>query len=126
MSNTMWKNFEREIALWFNTRRNPLSGKNNCSDSGEARSGDIVVKPEWSCLIECKTRKTFPKSGTYYRALETIKEAKERCINNWFHFERKNGSKEIYILATNREWMERICAFLKDELESESKNDTTA
>jgi hypothetical protein len=117
MSNTMWKKFEGEIAKWMGTTRNPLSGRNNYRDDGEQRPGDVVTPISWKALIECKTRELYPKSGPYYRALDTLKEAKDLKIPNWFHFERKNGSKKIYLLATNKEWMKKICGFIQKELE---------
>ena len=117
VSNTMWKAFEREIATWFSTVRNMGSGRINSNDDGEARPGDVVMPQELSTLIECKTRKSFPKSGIFYRAEDTLIEAEQENLKNWFHLERKNGSKKIYILATNAEWMELICNYIRTELD---------
>lgn len=113
----MWKKFELEIAKWFGTSRNIGSGKINNTDEGDPRPGDVVTPPEWSTLIECKTRKAFPLSGIYYRAEDTRQEATKENKNNWFHYERKNGSKQIYVLATDQHWMEKITMFIRQELE---------
>ncbi len=51
----LWKAWEREVAGWVGSRRNPLSGSNNVSDSGEGRLGDIIHP---SAVIECKLRKS--------------------------------------------------------------------
>jgi len=119
----VWKDFEREIAKWFRSVRNIGSGRINSTDQGEPRPGDVVMPEELSALIELKTRKEFPKSGIYPRALDTLNEAKEENKKHFFHFERKNGSKKIYVLATSQEWMEKICGFIRDELEKESTID---
>lgn len=114
---TVWKCFERELAKWFDSVRNIGSGRINSNDEGEPRAGDVVMPPELSTLIEAKTRKKFPKSGIYYRAEDTMKEAKEENLKNWFHYERKSGSKQIYVLATNQEWMECISKYIREELD---------
>lgn len=112
----VWKDFERELAKWFGTVRNIGSGRINSTDTGKPRPGDIVLPEEFKTLVEAKTRKEFPKSGTYHRALATLKEAREEGKDHFFHFERKNGSKKIYILATDGHWMELICDFIRNEL----------
>lgn len=122
----VWKDFERELAKWFSSVRNIGSGRINSTDKGEPRPGDVVLPEEFSALIEAKTRKTFPKSGIYYRALDTLAEAKKENKKHFFHFERKNGSKQIYILATNQEWMELICQFIRNELERQQASDNTS
>ena len=122
---SVWKDFEREVAHWFGTARNIGSGKINSNDEGDPRPGDVICKPGWGALIECKTRKDFPKSGSYNRALATSNEAKKEKLRSWFHFERKNGSKQVYILATNGEWMERICTFIVNELDKEKDDNTS-
>lgn len=117
--NGMWKAFERQIATWFKTVRNPLSGRNNYTDSGEQRPGDVILDSKMKTLIECKTRNKYHKTGIYSRALETVLETKKLKLKHWFHFERKNGSKKIYVLATNEKWMEKICGFIRQELDKE-------
>ena len=114
---SVWKDFERELAKWFSTTRNIGSGRINSTDEGNPRPGDIVLPPELNALVEAKTRKEFPKSGIYYRAMDTLKEANKEGTANFFHFERKNGSKKLYVLVTNREWMETICNFIRMELD---------
>ena len=51
----LWKAWEREVAGWINTKRNPLSGSNNVSDDGKRRLGDVIHP---SAVIECKLRKS--------------------------------------------------------------------
>lgn len=120
MSNSMWKAFERQIANWLGSVRNIGSGRINSNDEAEPRAGDVVMPPELSTLIECKTRQSFPKSGIYYRAEDTMLEAKDEQLNHWFHFERKNGSKKIYVLATSEEWMGLITQYIRRELDRRS------
>ena len=43
----VWKDFERELAKWFNTVRNIGSGRINSTDAGEPRPGDIVLVEPW-------------------------------------------------------------------------------
>lgn len=120
MSNTIWKGFERLIGRAMGTDRNMGSGRINRTDRGEERPGDIVCPEEWDALIECKTRKLYPKSGIYPRAEDTMKEAADLGKKNWFHFERKNGSKKIMVLATSEEWIVKICEFLGEQLEGDN------
>jgi len=118
MSNTVWKGFERFIGKAFGTTRNMGSGRINKNDFGEDRPGDVVTPAHWKALIECKTRKTFPKSGVWYRAISTQKEAKALGLENWFHFERKVGNKQVYILVTNKYWIEKIIGFIAKTLDN--------
>ncbi|PIR43537.1 hypothetical protein COV24_02200 [candidate division WWE3 bacterium CG10_big_fil_rev_8_21_14_0_10_32_10] len=115
----VWKDFERELAKWFSSKRNIGSGKINSTDSGKPRPGDVIMPVKYKTLIEAKTRKKFPKSGIYHRALQTLEDAKAENMQNFFHYERKNGSKQIYILATNQEWMKKITNFIRKELDKE-------
>ena len=124
MSNSMWKAFERQIANWMGSVRNIGSGRINSNDEGKARPGDVIIPPELSALVECKTRQSFPKSGIYYRAEDTLLEAKDENLKNWFHFERKNGSKKIYVLATDEEWMGLICGYIRRELDRRSNGNS--
>jgi len=124
MSNTIWKKFELEIAKWMGTSRNMGSGRINSNDAGEPRPGDIVLPVSYSTLVELKTRKTYPKSGLYYRALDTLEEAKKENLDVWLHYERKLGSKQIYMLATSQEWMELITNFISRELKRRSNGDS--
>jgi hypothetical protein len=123
MSNQMWKAFERQIANALGSVRNIGSGKINSNDESKPRPGDVVMPPELSTLVECKTRQGYPLSGIYYRAQDTLEEAKKEKLKNWFHFERKNGSKKIYVLATNEKWMEFICKSIREELDRRTENE---
>jgi hypothetical protein len=118
---TVWKDFERWLAKCFGSVRNIGSGRINSNDEGEPRAGDVVMPPELSTLIEAKTRKKFPKSGIYYRVIDTMEEAKDENLDNWFHFERLNGSKKVIIMATSQEWTEFIIKAIRNELNTKYK-----
>jgi hypothetical protein len=110
-----WRTFESEIASMFDCdgKRNPLSGASNKDDMGKPRGGDCIIpsftKHGIKYLIECKLYKS---NSVASRALETRKEAIERQIEDYFHFERCNGSKDVYILATSRQWMQKLIDFI--------------
>lgn len=113
-----WKLFEKQLGDMWNGVRNPLSGRNNISDKGERRLGDVIVpeleEKDIPYLIEAKLLKRI---STEKRALETRELAVEHDIEDWFHFERRNGSKKVLILACNEAWMGRIVQFIKSEMQ---------
>ncbi|MHA1961086.1 MAG: hypothetical protein ACW99U_12690 [Candidatus Thorarchaeota archaeon] len=116
-----WKQFERQLGEWWRGKRNPLSGRNNIDDRGNRRLGDVIV-PELEAkdipyLIEAKLHKNI---ASITRAKETMALAEEHGIGDWFHFERKNGSNKIVLVATSPEWMERIVHFIMDELKEKT------
>jgi len=117
MSNTIWKKFELWVAKGLSAARNMGSGRINCRDDGKDRPGDVVLPVNLSTLVECKTRTLYPKSGIYYRVVDTLEEAKKEELKNWFHLERKLGSKKIIVLATSPEWMEFILQEIRKELD---------
>jgi len=88
--NTIFKNFESQVASWFNVLRNPLSGRNNRDDSGKRRLGDILYK---CALVEAKTRR---KLSTITRALDSKKLAEEHG-KPFIHFERIVGDKKTIV-----------------------------
>lgn len=88
--NTIFKNFESQVASWFNVLRNPLSGRNNRDDSGKRRLGDILYK---SAVVEVKTRR---KLITMTRAYDTKKLADDHN-KLWIHFERLVGDKKTIV-----------------------------
>ncbi len=112
-----WKLWEKQLGDWWNGVRNPLSGRNNVSDKGKRRLGDVIV-PELEeekipYLIEAKLLKNI---ATARRARETRDLALKNKVENWFHFERINGSNQTIILVTSPEWMGKIVHFLKEEM----------
>lgn len=114
-----WKNFESEIASLFSdtSTRNPLSGRNNINDMGERRPGDVII-PELSklgieCLVECKL---YRSNAIVKRAEETRKEAENLGMDDWLHFERRNGNKKVYVLACSEDRMRQICHFLLEKM----------
>jgi len=120
MSNTIWKSFEKFIGKAIGTDRIPLSGRNNIDDDGNRRIGDICMPGRWNAMAECKTRKDYPKSGIWPRIIETIEDAEKSGKKHWFHFERRKGNKQIFIIAVNKDWIVPICNFIGEELERRS------
>lgn len=112
-----WKAWESQLGKWWRGIRNPLSGRNNVDDKGKRRLGDVIVPKleslEIKYLIEAKLYKNIASIG---RAEATCKLAKENQIENWFHFERRNGSNSVIILATSPKWMEKIVRFIVEEM----------
>lgn len=113
-----WKLLEKQIGELFRGVRNPLSGRNNVSDQGKKRLGDVIV-PELEekripYLIETKLYKSI---ATITRAKDTQKLAKEHDITSWFHIERQNGTGDIIVFAVNKEWADKIAKFILDKLQ---------
>ena len=99
-----WQEKERLVAKWFNTIRNPLSGRNNVDDNGKRRLGDIIYK---YALVEIKRRKecsfSFAKSA---RAL-----ANKNGLP-WVVFEFKTGEPDLVKLNVDYKTAHAICEFL--------------
>ncbi len=108
MSDKTWKAKERMIARdFFGVERNPLSGRNNRSDDGTPRLGDVLLS--WA-LIEIKTRK---KNASLERAKETRKLAKENDDMPWLHIEMLNGSNKEVALIMSYEQAQAVAKYLK-------------
>ncbi|MCK4358993.1 MAG: hypothetical protein KAW92_09665 [Candidatus Cloacimonetes bacterium] len=103
--NTIFKNFESQVASWFNVLRNPLSGRNNRDDSGKRRLGDILYKYS---VIEGKTRRRLV---SITRAYETKKLAKEHN-KPWIHFERIVGDRETIITVCDESLVKKFVKLL--------------
>ena len=89
-----WKEWEREVASWIGSRRNPLSGSNNVSDDGKERLGDVICD---RAVIEVKLRGA---NATISRAKEVYKEVKKKAKGKKFiYVERVKGSKELVCLV---------------------------
>ena len=97
----LWKAWEREVAGWIGSRRNPLSGSNNVSDSGKGRLGDIIHP---SAVIECKLRKSVSvismMRGEYRKAK---KEGK-----TFVGVVREKGKKDLICLVLPYEEAKRV------------------
>ena len=97
----LWKAWEREVAGWIGSRRNPLSGSNNVSDSGRGRLGDIIHP---SAVIECKLRKSVSvismMRGEYRKAK---KEGK-----TFVGVVREKGKKDLICLVLPYEEAKRV------------------
>lgn len=110
---------ERQVGLWFNAFRNPLSGRNNIGDDGERRIGDIVYAP---AAIEVKQHKSVNM-----RNVECIKYPALAAKKPWALFEFKKGAINLVKLTTDHKTMKAICGFLdrywrngsKDEVKGE-------
>ncbi len=89
-----WKAWEREVAGWVGSKRNPLSGANNVSDDGKERLGDVIHP---SAVIEVKLR---ANNATISRAREIYKEVKKKAKDKKFvYVERVKGNKELVCLV---------------------------
>lgn len=86
----LWKAWEREVAEWFGTKRNPLSGGNNYNDDGEKRVGDILLR---DVVVEVKLRSNH---SVVARAMKTAENANTKP---WIHIERASGNKKIVVIA---------------------------
>lgn len=99
-----WQEKERLVAKWFNTIRNPLSGRNNVDDKGNRRLGDIVFK---YALVEVKRRKecsfNFAKSARALASKNNIP---------WIVFEFKTGEPDLVKLNVDYKTAEMISEFL--------------
>jgi len=68
-----WKAEEREVADDWGTKRNPLSGANNTSDSGRPRPGDIIMPAGFNALVEVKYRASHAHHTLFKAAREDAK-----------------------------------------------------
>jgi len=69
-----WKAYERWVAKFFGTTRNPLSGKN----AGGNRTGDVIHS---HLNIECKNHKSMPIVDWMQKAIkESSKSAEEFAV----------------------------------------------
>lgn len=98
-------------ARWFDSKRNPLSGRNNIDDKGNRRLGDIVYP---HAVVECKVRKSIASIG---RALET-KELAEANGKPWVHIERQKGDGKTFALVCDLELMDVAMAAIRGHIES--------
>lgn len=106
-----WQEKERLVAKWFNTIRNPLSGRNNVDDKGNRRLGDIIYK---YALVEVKRRKGC--------SFVFAKEAKKLAAKNnipWVVFEFKTGEPDLVKLNVDHKTAAAICEFLSVKWENE-------
>lgn len=101
-------------ARWFDSKRNPLSGRNNIDDSGNRRLGDLVYP---HAVIECKVRKSI---ASIARALET-KELAEANGKPWVHIERQKGDAKTYLLVCDLELMDVAMAAVRAHIEARAK-----
>ncbi len=93
-SSKFWKAWEREVAGWVGSKRNPLSGANNVSDDGTERLGDVIHP---SAVIEVKLR---ANNATISRANSIYKEVKKKAKDKKFvYVERVKGNKELVCLV---------------------------
>ncbi|WP_340691052.1 hypothetical protein [Hydrogenobacter thermophilus] len=88
----LWKAWEREVASWLNTRRNPLSGGNNYTDDGKSRIGDVLLK---DAVVEVKLRASI---SSISRARLVYQKAKERGLP-FLQVERERGNKDLILLV---------------------------
>ncbi len=110
-----WKQRERDVAEWFGTVRNPLSGRNNVADDGTRRLGDVILN---CAVVEVKRRKAC---STVTRAKATRYEA-NKVKKPWAHFEFCTGQPNIVTLTLDIKTMREVSKFLLSRwLETEAK-----
>lgn len=63
-SKSAWTAFERWVAKFWNTTRNPLSGANNRQADGSGRPGDVILD-NYDAVVECKYRATNAQHSLY-------------------------------------------------------------
>ena len=97
-----WKDAERFIASWFDSRRNVLSGSNgSIDDGGNIRHGDVIYAP---ALIEVKLR---DGNAGVTRAEKTKREA-ATIGKPWLHVELTKGSRDIVSLVLDAATAENV------------------
>jgi len=112
MNRNLWKQRERDIAReFFDSSRNPLSGRNNISDSGERRPGDVIYS---YALVEVKLRQ---KHAALSRAKVTAEEAK-KLKKPWIHIETLKGTKKIFCLCMSKEDAKECIKYLRKKWEN--------
>ncbi len=112
-SKTAWKGRESFVAeRWFNTTRNPLSGRNNRNDDGSKRLGDNLYQ---QALVEVKLRK---KNAVIERALETRELAEANDIP-YIHLESLLGNKQVWALCVDLPLMDVAVLAVRRHIETE-------
>jgi len=107
MPDKTWKAWEREVASWIGSRRNPLSGKNNVSDDGRPRAGDVVSK---RLYIEVKLRKQVGAIELMRHEYKKSKKTKKRFVG----VIREKGRKDLICLVVDKETAKRVLKALED------------
>jgi hypothetical protein len=136
-----WKKTEDLFGEFFGVRRNPLSGRNNLSDDGSRRLGDLLYQ---KAVIEVKQRKKgkmasalrarkireivkkFKLSGisfmevgssaTLTRAIETEALAAEHGLP-FLHAEKMKNDKNIWVLVADKYWIQKFVTLFINEIE---------
>lgn len=94
MPTKTWKSLERYAAKVLGTVRNPLSGRNNVSDNGIRRIGDVVTKEGENWFAECKHRQRF----AFHSLFKSI--AAEAPTKTLFLFTHEHGTEYRDSLVT--------------------------
>lgn len=95
---------ERKVADWFNSFRNPLSGRNNIADNGTRRLGDIVYP---FAAIEVKQHKTVSMVN-----VDCIKVPAMAAHVPWLLVEFKKGAINLVKLTMDHATAEYVCGCL--------------
>ena len=91
-----WKQFERRVAKFFGTKRNPLSGENG------GHTGSDTLHPDF--FIECKSRK---KSAIHSLLQETRKTAAKE--NKLPVLALQKANSEGFIVGIHSSDLEEFC-----------------
>jgi len=102
--NKTWKSWEREVASWIGKRRNPLSGRNNVSDSGEERAGDIISD---RLHIECKLRERVGAIGM-------MREERKKAKKPFVGVLREKRKKDLVCLVMDYDLAKRVLKCLEE------------
>jgi len=107
MRSNLWKKWEREVASWIGSRRNPLSGSNNVSDDGKERLGDVICD---TAVIEVKLR---ANNSVITRARESYEKVKGKLDGRRFiYIERAKGKKDLVCLVLPYEDAKEVVRYL--------------
>jgi len=107
MADKLWKKWEREVASWIGSRRNPLSGANNVSDDGKGRSADVISK---KLYIECKIR---DKVGAISLMRKEYKKFKKTDKKLFVGVIREKGRKDLVAIVVDYDTARRILKYLE-------------
>ena len=101
--NTVWKQFERQVAKFFGAKRNPLSGRNSKHSASDSLHQFL--------FIECKYRKNMVYKAEIEKAKDLAKKegkipvlcVKEKGLRGFYIITHSTDFKEVALEHINRE-----------------------
>jgi len=106
-SKSTWTGFERDVAKFFGTKRNPLSGASNTDDSGNERPGDVIHPV---ILNECKLRKRF----AFFRIWDKLEEEAKKYKRPPLLWVREKGDRKTVLVCMHGATFAKIYNFLEE------------